>query len=264
MTTKTPVLFRTLVSIFTLLFIFLLQQAATSQVITISGTVYDITKKTPIEAVSVLSTSGKGTSTDSLGNYSLTVTEKDSIYFSFLNKPTPKYPVATIANPGAFDISIMKKVQQLPSVFLKQGNYRMDSLQNRLDYEKIFNYHKPGFSTSMDPNPGGMAAVGVDLDQLINMFKFKKNKRMVAFQRRLVNEEQEKYISHRFNKGLVRKLTGLTSPELDSFMTEFRPTLSMTLQFNDLEFGQFIIEAYKYYKAGIRINKAAFMREEQY
>lgn len=247
--------------LFTFLLTLLVQQIIVAQVITISGTVYDITKKTPIESVSVLSTSGKGTVTDSLGHYSLTVNERDSIYFSFLNKPTPKYAVSTIANPGAFDISIMKKVQQLPGVFVKQRNYRFDSLQNRTEYEKIFNYQKPGISTSMNSNPGGMASVGVDLDELINMFKFKKNKRMLSFQRRLVNEEQEKYISHRFNKGLVKRLTGLNPPEIDSFMAEFRPTLDMTMQFNDLEFGQFIMESFKYYKAGIKINRSVFRRE---
>lgn len=247
--------------LFTFLLTLLVQQIIVAQVITISGTVYDITKKTPIESVSVLSTSGKGTVTDSLGHYSLTVNERDSIYFSFLNKPTPKYAVSTIANPGAFDISIMKKVQQLPGVFVKQRNYRFDSLQNRTEYEKIFNYQKPGISTSMNANPGGMASVGVDLDELINMFKFKKNKRMLSFQRRLVNEEQEKYISHRFNKGLVKRLTGLNPPEIDSFMAEFRPTLDMTMQFNDLEFGQFIMESFKYYKAGIKINRSVFRRE---
>lgn len=232
-----------------------------AQLFTVSGTVFDITKKTPIESVSVLSTSGKGTVTDSFGRYSINVTDKDSIYFSFLNKPTPKYPVIGIANPGSFDIAIMKKVQELPAVFLKQRNYRMDSLQNRAEYAKIFNFKKPGFNVSMNPNPGGMAGVGVDLNELINMFKFKKNKRMASFQRRLVKEEQEKYINHRFNKGLVRKLTGLSSPELDSFMAEYRPTLQMTMQFNDLEFGQFIVEAFKYFKAGIKINRSVFRRE---
>ena len=246
--------------LFTILLLFFLQQLAHSQAITVSGTVYDITKKTPIESVSVLSNSGKGTATDSLGRYSLTVNENDSIYFSFLNKPTPKYAVATIANPGAFDISIMKKVQQLPSVFVKQRNYRMDSLQNRMEYEKIFNYKKPGLSTSLNPSPGNVA-VGLDLDELINMFKFRKNKRMVSFQNRLVREEQEKYINHRFNKGLVRKLTALKEPEIDSFMVEFRPTFEMATQFNDLEFGQFIIEAFKYYKEGVKIDKSVFRRE---
>ena len=245
---------------FCFLFIFLLQGKAHSQLTTVSGTVYDITKKNPIEAVSVISTSGIGTITDSLGRYTLVVRDTDSIFFSFLNKATPKYAVSSIQNMASFDISIQRKVQQLPNVFVKQRNYRMDSLQNRMEYEKIFNYKKPGLSTSLNPSPGNVA-VGLDLDELINMFKFRKNKRMVSFQNRLVREEQEKYINHRFNKGLVRKLTALKEPEIDSFMVEFRPTFEMATQFNDLEFGQFIVEAFKYYKEGIKIDKSVFRRE---
>jgi uncharacterized protein (DUF2141 family) len=222
--------------------------------ITISGTVYDITKKTPIEAVSVLSTSGRGTSTDSLGRYSITVRESDSIYFSFLNKPTPKYAVTSIQNPGAFDISILKKVHDLPGVFVKQRNYRQDSMQNRLDYAKIFNYEKPGLKSSMTGIPGSVG-VGVDLDELINMFKFRQNKRTLAFQNRLLAQEKENYVNHRFNKGLVKKLTGLSSPELENFMAAYKPTYEMSRQLNDLEFGQFIVNAFKYYKQGIRVNK---------
>ncbi|MEJ7684241.1 MAG: hypothetical protein WKG06_41600 [Segetibacter sp.] len=215
-----------------------------------------------MEYVSVLSTSGRGTVTDSSGRYSLTLNETDSIYFSFLNKPTPKYAVSSIQNSGAFDISILRKIKELPAVFLKQRNYRLDSLQNRLDYEKIFNYRKPGLRTSMNSSEVNPVA-GLDLDELINMFKFRKNKRTLAFQKRLEQDEKEKYISHRFNKGLVKKLTGLNPPEIDSFMTEFRPTFDMAIQFNDLEFGQFIVEAFKYYKAGIKINKQLFKREQE-
>lgn len=235
---------------------------AYSQKITLSGTVYDITKKTPIEFVSVISTSGVGTATDSLGRYVLTLNENDSIYFSFLNKATPKYAVKSIQNPEAFDISIMRKIKELPTVSVKQRNYLMDSLQNRLDYQKIFDYKKPSISTSMNPYDAN-AAVGLNLDEFINMFKFKKNKRMLAFQKRLEHDEREKYIDHRFNKGLVRRLTGLNSPRLDSFMAEFRPTFAMATQFNDLEFGQYIVEAFKYFKEGIKINKQAFRREEE-
>jgi hypothetical protein len=225
--------------------------------ITVSGTVYDITKKTPIEAVSVISTSGTGTFTDSLGRYSITVRDTDSIYFSFLNKPTPKYPVTSIQNLGAFDISILKKVQELPTVFVKQRNYRMDSLQNRQDYAKIFNYQKPGVRTTMLGSPGAVG-VGVDLNELINMFRFKKTRSMLAFQRRLLLEEQDRYVNHRFNKGLIKKLTGLEAPAIDTFMRDYKPTYQMALQLNDLEFGQFIIETYKLYKAGIKVDYRIF------
>ena len=246
-----------------LIFVLLLfsLQTGFSQSVTVSGTVYDITKKTPVEAVSVLSVSGKGTVTDSLGRYSLTLNETDSLYFSYLNKPTPKYSVGTIQNPEAFDISIQRKVKELPGVFVKQRNYYYDSIQNRLDYEKIFDYKKPGIRTSMNPSGSNMA-VGLDIDEFINMFKFKKNRRMLAFQKRLEQDEKEKYISHRFNKGLVKKLTGLNPPDIDSFMTEFRPTYSMTVQCNDLEFGQFIVEAFKYYKEGVKVDKQLLRKDD--
>lgn len=133
----------------------------------------------------------------------------------------------------------------------------MDSLQNRKDYEKIFNYKKPGVAVSVTPGLGA----GLDLDQFIQMFQFKKNRRAEAFRHHLIREEQEGYVNHRFNKGLVRKLTGLSSPELDSFMKEYRPTYLMATQMNDLEFGQFIVEAYKYFKAGVKVDKTLFRRE---
>ena len=227
-------------------FVFLLT-GAYSQVV-ISGTVFDISKKNPIEAVSVLTASGKGTVTDSLGHYSIYVNENDSIYFSFLNKPTPKYAVRSIQTPDNFDISILVKGTELPNVTVKQKNYKLDSVQNRETYSKIFNFRKAGLRTTMNPT-AGVFGVGLDLDELINMFRFKKNRRTLSFQKRLLQQEQENYVDHRYSKNLVRKLTGLTSPDLESFMTFFRPTYDMSITLNDLEFGHMIIQAYKIYKA---------------
>jgi hypothetical protein len=71
---------------------------AMAQNINISGTVYDISARRPLEAVAVLSTSGKGAITDSLGRYFIRVPIKDSIWFSMIGKNTMKYPVDTISN----------------------------------------------------------------------------------------------------------------------------------------------------------------------
>jgi hypothetical protein len=230
--------------LFTCLFFIFFQSFG--QRTTISGTVYDITKKTPIDAVSVISTSGTGTVTDSTGRYTIEVYESDSIYFSYLNKSTPKYPVLSISNLAAFDISILKKISELPNVFVRQRSYKLDSLKNREDYAKIFNFRKPGLRSTMNPTPGSLG-VGLDLDELINMFRFKRNRSMLAFQQRLLKEEQDKFIDHRFSKSLVRTLTKLTSPELEEFMKEYRPTLEMAESLNELEFGQFIVDAFRYY-----------------
>jgi hypothetical protein len=69
---------------------------AGAQSFKLRGTVYDSTKTYPVISVSVLTTSGKGTITDLYGHYEIDVTETDSVWFSYLNKPTIKYVVGKI------------------------------------------------------------------------------------------------------------------------------------------------------------------------
>lgn len=225
------------------------QQKTTSPFVTISGTVYDISARRPLEAVAVISTSGRGTLTDSTGRYSLTIRSDDSIYFKLLNKETVKYPVDTIKNTSAFDIMIHVYAQSLPDVKVRNSNYRLDSIQNRKDYGKYFDFKKPGIRLSNNPgyNPGGVT-VGLDLDELINMFRFKRNRSLEALQKRLIQQEQDKYIDHRYSKQFVRKITKLQSPELENFMRIYRPSFEMCQMFNDLELGYYIEKCYDQYK----------------
>lgn len=210
--------------------------------------VYDSTRNYPLEAVSVLSTSGKGTITNSEGHYEIQVTENDSIWFSYLNKPTMKFPVLKIINPYEFDISLNVNVFMLKEVRIWPKNYRFDSLQNRIDYAKVFNYQKPKIKPSMS-NYG--AGVGFDLDEMINMFRFKRNRSMASFQKRLLMEEQDKSIDHRFSKTLVRRLTLLDGDPLDSFMRIYRPSFMFTQLAGDYEFQQYIKESFARFKAGL-------------
>jgi hypothetical protein len=221
---------------------------AAAQGYKIKGTVYDSTRRYPVELVTVLSTSGKGTITNQDGYYEIQVTEKDSIWFSYLNKPTIKFPVLKISNPFAFDISLQVNIPVLKEVKIKPRSYKLDSLQNRQDYAKVFDYQKPGLKT-VTPQYG--AAAGFDLDEIINMFRFKRNRSMLAFQRRLLTEEKDKFVDHRFNKALVRRLTSLTGNELDSFMLVYRPPYEFTLLTSDYEFQEYIREAYRRFINGL-------------
>jgi hypothetical protein len=93
--------------------------------------------------------------------------------------------------------------------------------------------------------------VGFDLNEIINMFRFRRNKSMLAFQQRLLLQEQEKFVDHRFNKALVRRLTTLTDHELDSFMTVYRPSYQFTLLTSDYEFQEYIKESYRRFINGL-------------
>lgn len=210
----------------------------------LKGTVYDSTKTYPISSVSVLSTSGKGTVTDALGNYEIEVKETDSVWFSYLNKPTIKYPVAKIFGNSHFDIAIHINVPVLKEVIVKPRSYKMDSIQNRLDYAKAFDWDKPKLSPSMNTD----GSVGFDLDEIIRMFQFRKNKSAAAFKERLLEEEREKFIDHRFSKALVLRLTGLVGAERDSFMLQCRPSYEACLYASDYDFQLFIKKCYEAYK----------------
>jgi hypothetical protein len=230
--------------------LFCLSGKLQAQVVTISGTVYDITARRPLEAVAVFSTSGKGTITDSLGHYTLTVPRKDSIWFSLIGKATMKYPVDTINNMTNFDVMIHVYATALPEVKVRNNYYKFDSIQNRRDNAKAFDFKKPTLRLSNNPNfnPGSLT-VGFDLDELINMFRTKRNRNMEFLQKRLIEQEQDKYIDRRFTKVLVRKLTKLQSPEIETFMLYYRPRYDMLTEMNDLEFGYYIEKSYELYKS---------------
>lgn len=212
----------------------------------IRGRVFDMSRTQPLSSVSVLSTGGTGTTTDSLGRYSILVDERDSIWFSYLNKPSPRFAVSSINIYNGFDLSLNIPVTELKEVKVVPRNYKKDSIQNRLDYAKAFDFHKPGVSLS-NPSSGAFG-VGLDLDAFINMFNFRKNRRMAHFQQRLLQEEEDRFIDHRFTKPLVRKITRLTGEEQADFMKKYRPTADFTGTATDYEFAEYIKLAWKEYE----------------
>ena len=238
---------RSYATILTVLTLFV-ASGASAQLYKVRGAVYDSSRNYPLEAVSVISTGGRGTVTNSEGIYEIEVGAKDSIWFSYLGKPTMRFPVANIQNVFQFDISLHVSIPTLKEVKIRPRNYRQDSLQNREDYAKVFNYQKPKLKT-VTPQYG--AGVGFDLDEIINMFRFKRNRSIASFQRRLLQQEEDKYIDYRFNKALVRRLTLLTGNELDSFMRVYRPSITFTKFANDYDFQSYIKQALLRFQNGL-------------
>jgi hypothetical protein len=215
-----------------LLLLVLVCRVGLAQVV-IKGTVYDKGARYGVPHVSVLSTSGIGTTTDTLGHYSLKVPVNDSIYFSYLNKISSKFPVKQMPPDQPFDISLPVSVDILPTVIVQQPSYRMDSIANRKEYQKVFNYDPNYFGT-----PGSGFGMGIGFDLIFNA---RKIKRMERFKARLEREERDKYVDHRFTKALVKRITGLTPPALDTFMKEYRPSYETLQGFeNDYDYYKYI------------------------
>jgi hypothetical protein len=212
----------------------------------VKGHVLDSSRIYPIELVTVHSTGGQTAMTDSTGFYSIGVAEKDSIWFSYLGRPTPKYPVLKIADVTQFDIALRLKSDVMKEVRIRNRNYKEDSVQNRQDYAKVFNWHRPSLGTMTSVTSSG---AGFDLDEIIRLFQFRKNKSMERFRERLDLEEQDKFVDHRFTKGLVKRLTGIEKEdELADFMKKYRPTFAFAAGTSDYDFQFFIKIAYDEYK----------------
>ena len=146
----------------------------------------------------------------------------------------------------SFDIALHVNIPVLREVKIRPRNYRQDSLQNRRDYAKIFNYEKPKLRPSITGS-----GVGFDLDEIVNMFRFKRNRSLAGFQKRLILQEEDKYIDYRFNKALVRRLTQLDGNPLDSFMRLYRPAYAFTKYSGDYEFQQYIKSSFARFKRGL-------------
>lgn len=220
-----------------------------AQYTTISGVVYDISGHRPVEAVIVNSNSNVST-TDSLGRYIIVLKAKDSIWFSLFGKNTPKFPIDTITDPQNFNVMIHVTGYDLPEVKVRNSNYRFDSIQNRIDYAKYFNYKPPGIKLSNNQqlfSPSGMT-IGLDLNEFINVFRFHRNRNLQFLQNRLVAQEQEKYVNSRFTKRFVQKLTHLEGDELVKFMNFSRPTYEMLGLLNELELGVYIEKRFAAYQ----------------
>jgi hypothetical protein len=223
-----------------------------AQTISISGVVYDISGRRPIESVVVNSTYGK-TITDSVGRYTILAKPKDSLWFSLFGKNSQKFPIDTVTDPRNFNVMIHVAGYDLPEVKVRNSYYRLDSIQNRIDYAKYFNYQAPTLKLSNNQQlfgPAGLT-VGLDLDEIINMFRFHRNRNLQYLQNRLVTQEHDKYIDYRFTKRFVQKLTHLEGDNLVKFMSFARPSYELLGVLNELELGLYIERRFLEYKKGL-------------
>lgn len=224
-----------------LLLLFTCITASARAQLTISGTVFDISKRNYVENVKVESNSGRSTVTDSMGRYTITVQEKDSLLFIYNDKPTMKFSVKDIPDINKFDISLQvavkSKYSTLKEVVVIAKSYREDSLENRRLYAEYYDFRRPGIRSSISPS--GVA--GADLDEIINLFRFRRNRMMKAFQARLEQQEQDRYIDYRFNKTFVRRVTQLQGAELDTFMVRYRPTYLFASSADEVTFHKYVL-----------------------
>ncbi|MGB4844018.1 MAG: hypothetical protein WBP16_06120 [Ferruginibacter sp.] len=226
-----------------LLFLFIAAAGHLPAQLTVTGTVFDSSKRNYVKDARVESSSGKYTTTDSMGRYKIPVSDRDSLVFIYKNKPTQKFAIAEIDNLMQFDISLHVHVKDgiktLKEVVVFTKSHQQDSAENRELYADVYNFRKPTIRTSVSPS----GAVGADVNEIINMFRFKRNKQIKKFQARLEQQEQDSYVNYRFNKRFVGRITQLKGAELDSFMVRYKPTYEFVSLADEVTFNRYILNS---------------------
>lgn len=220
----------------------------------IKGGVFDSTRLIPVPAVKVKSTSGAITYTDSSGQYKILVNLTDSINFTYKEKSTNWFAVKDIRNYDNLDIALQVRLQDryqtLKEVIVISKSHRQDSVENREKYAKVFGYSRPGLQIN-ESNALYGGTPGFDPNELINLFRFKRNKSLKKLQNRLLEEEARKFVDYRFNKTTVKNLTKLEGEDLRRFMYYYRPSYDFTAMCTDYQFYEYILEASKLFRQGI-------------
>jgi len=181
--------------------------------------------------------------TDSTGAYHINTTDRDSIYFFYANKPTQKFAVWQIADQAAFNISLPVRVNEkyklLKEVVIFSKNYRQDSVENRELYSHIFDYGKPRLVSTYTPG----SPPGLDVNEIIRIFQFRKNKQRLAMQKRIIEQEQDNYVNAKFNSPLLKRITGLTGEKLQEYKILYRPKFEFVVNSSELQFYEYILNS---------------------
>lgn len=149
------------------------------------------------------------------GSYSIQAQVGNLIFFSISGfiPDTVKVEFSMLLTP--YNVNLEKQIITLETATVI-SSYSADSLQRRIEYQKIF-AKQPGITGFNAPEKG----FGVVFSPLSFFSKEARQKRVLK--KRLLKQEQEDYIDRIFSVEWVAKLTGLKDDSLRLFIYGYRP-----------------------------------------
>ncbi|MBV7533921.1 carboxypeptidase-like regulatory domain-containing protein [Chitinophaga sp. sic0106] len=198
------------------LFFFINLQDTVAQV-RLSGMVADQDTKVGIPFVSILNKRAMtGTLSAESGRFYIEAMPGDTLEFSMVS-----YATKVVVTPGmnaTFDVLMAKRLYELGGVNVQGKSHYKDSLAMRAEYDRYFNYKKPGAMDVLKTLPAN------PITALTYLVPSKARQRKEQFKEQLQFWEKEKFIDYRYSPEVVGRMTKLQSPELDSFMYKYRPS----------------------------------------
>ena len=136
----------------------------------------------------------------------------------------------------------------------RNESFVKDSIANRVDYAKQFNYVGPkvmdAFKGSGIKQPGELISIN---PILLIAALIKKSTPEYKFHQKLIADEQDEYVARKFNSGIVFKITGLKGDTLATFLVNYRPGYDFAKKATAYDMISYIKDKYnEFSKAGFK------------
>jgi CarboxypepD_reg-like domain len=221
----------------------------------ITGTVVDKATKLPISGATV-SVGFVKIHTNSFGKFEIaTPVLNDSLKVVHFAYKT--YVVITNKAITTLFIELQPKVISLNEVVVRgDRDFKKDSINNRIEYAKQFNYTGPKVMDAFTGNPNKQPGELISINPLLLIAALtKKSTPEYKFNKILIRDEQADYIDRKFNRGTAAQVTGLKGDTLKEFLTRYRPPYKFAKKATDYEMDIYIKESFrKFKKEGFKVD----------
>ena len=175
------------------------------------------------------------------GNFRIPASPGDRVAFSIAGYRSDTVLVTESMLTDRYEVYLVPNVVQLTTVKVGDLNsYQVDSLQRLQDYESFYNDHT---STSILSHSTPESGFGVTFSPFSFFSKKERDKRRLR--KRLASDEMEYYVSYRFSRTYVWRLTRLDEDSLTLFMARYRPTYKFCRAANDQDMLNYVNARFK-------------------
>ena len=228
----------------------------------VSGVVIDKLSKQPVPGA-LVRIGKNNTRTNQAGQLEIAISHpSDSLKISAM---TYKTAIVPAGKPNVFiTIELEPKTTNLNEVTIYgDKSFKKDSLANRADFKKQFNYKAPrvidAFTNGGNYVPGQLISINV---LLLVQALTKKSTPEYKFNKVLIRDEHEQYVDEHFNRGNVSRITNLQGDTLLAFLVKYRPAYEFVLKSTDYDMEVYIKDCYQKFAKDGFATKGPFIKQD--
>lgn len=225
----------------------------------IKGKVLDVTTRFPLKSAHVLNlTTVKGVVTNRHGEFEITASKGDEIYFSYIGYESVKLIVTNdLIKNGAIEIAIQEKSVNIKEVVVKAhnlvGNLAVDAKSvpdaapTRVHINGLAQAYEIGKPQSRNYN-SPLAAVFSPLDFWYQKLG-KKPKELKKLKKLRQDDNLRSIMEQKFNREVMLEYLGLSRDELNDMLTDCNYSKRFIRKASDLQIVDAVLNCYENQKA---------------